>query len=433
MKTLVCLIALRRAGARLLVLALLLAGARPGYGQEAGLFRLARAGQRRLCLPLQVQRNLPVVQVWLNGAGPYNFLLDTGVASSLLLSQAIADSLHLPHGQDFRVVGTGGKPTGLLAYQSPRVRVGLGRQGQEAVAPSMALLVLNGDSLNLSGYVGLPVHGILGSELFYSFVAAFEGQGTGQGRLVLTPPAAYRPPRAPHWTGLPLAIEGRKAYFTVAVRQVGDSAARPLKLLLDTGASHALSLETTSDPRLHLPAPGLPADLGHGLSGLVRGVLGRVATVDLGRYRLPTVLTSFPNAADVHARTDVFRNGSVGYELLRRFRIVIDYPHRQLWLRRGLAFGEPFEHDMAGFDVLATGPALRRYQVLGVVPGTPAAAAGLQNGDELLAVGILPVELLSLTQLTHLLRSASGTVLHLIVRHPGGELLTASVRLQRRI
>lgn len=433
MKTLVCLLALRRAGARLLVLALLLAWARPGRAQEAGLFQLADAHQRRMCLPLQVQRNLPVVQVWLNGAGPYNFLLDTGVASSLLLSPAIADSLHMPHGQDFRVVGAGGKPTGLLAYQSPRVRVGLGRQGREAVAPVMPLLVLDGDSLNLSGFVGLPVHGILGSELFHSFVASFEGQGSSQGRLVLTPAAAYRPPRNRRWAHLPLVIEGRKAYFTVAVRQIGDSVARPLKLLLDTGASHALSLETTSDPRLHLPAPGLPADLGHGLSGLVRGVLGRVATVDLGRYRLPTVLTSFPNAADVHARTDVFRNGSVGYELLRRFRVVIDYPHQQLWLRRGLAFGEPFEHDMAGFDVLAIGPALRRYQVLGVVPGTPAAAAGLQDGDELLAVGILPVELLSLTQLTHLLRSANGTVLHLVLRHPGGELHTASVRLQRRI
>lgn len=433
MKTLICLRARRRARPWLLVLALLLAGARPGHGQDASLFRLAQAGQRRMCLLLQVQRNLPVVQVWLNGAGPYNFLLDTGVASSLLLAPAIADSLHLPHGQDYRVVGAGGKPTGLLAYQAPRVRVGLGPHGQEAVAPAMALLVLNGDSLNLSGFVGLPVHGILGSELFHSFVAAFEGQVGGQERLVLTPPAAYRPPRSRRWTGLPLAIEERKAYFTVAVRQVGDSAARPLKLLLDTGASHALSLETTSDPRLHLPAPGLPADLGHGLGGLVRGVLGRVAAVDLGRYRLPTVLTSFPNAADVHLRTGVFRNGSVGYELLRRFRVVIDYPHRQLWLRRGLAFGEPFEHDMAGFDVLATGPDLRRYQVLGVVPGTPAAAAGLQDGDELLAVGILPVELLSLTQLTHLLRRASGTVLHLVVRHPGGALLTASVRLQRRI
>ncbi|TPG66573.1 aspartyl protease family protein [Hymenobacter nivis] len=433
MKMLLCLCALRRAWGRLLVLALLLAGARPGYGQGPGPFQLVRARQRCMSLPLQVQRNLPIVQVWLNGAGPYNFLLDTGVASSLLLSPAVADSLHMPHGQDFRVMGAGGKPTGLQAYQAPRVRVGLGRRGQEAVAPAMALLVLNGDSLNLSGYVGLPVHGILGSELFQSFVAAFEGQAGGQERLVLTPPAAYRPPRSRRWAGLPLAIEGRKAYFTVPVRQVGDSAARPLKLLLDTGASHALSLETTSDPRLHLPAPGLPADLGHGLTGLVRGVLGRVATVELGRYRLPTVLTSFPNGADVHARTDVFRNGSVGYELLRRFRVVIDYPHRQLWLRRGLAFGEPFEHDMAGFDVLATGPTLHRYQVLGVVPGTPAAAAGLQDGDELLAVGILPVELLSLTQLTHLLRSTSGTVLHLIVRRPGGALHTASVRLERRI
>ncbi|OGX91189.1 retropepsin-like aspartic protease [Hymenobacter coccineus] len=198
MKMLICLYVLRRACVRLLVLALLLAGAQPGYGQEAGLFRLAQARQRHMTLTLQVQRNLPIVQVWLNGAGPYNFLLDTGVASSLLLSPTVADSLQLPHGQDYRVMGTGGRPTGLLAYQAPRVRVGLGRHGQEAVAAAMPLLVLNGDSLNLSGYVGLPVHGILGSELFASFVAAFQGQAGGAGaagaHAAGAVPAAPQPP-----------------------------------------------------------------------------------------------------------------------------------------------------------------------------------------------------------------------------------------------
>ncbi len=416
-----------------LLLALLLAPAlaRPGRAQEAGPFRLERARQRRVLLPLQVQRNLLVVQVRLNGAGPYNFLLDTGVASSLLLVPAIADSLHLRHGQDYRVIGAGGTPTGLVAYQVPAVRVSLGRPGHEAVAPALSLLVLAGDSLNLSGYVGLPIHGILGSELFRSFVVAFGGGSTET--LVLMAPATFRPPKGRRWAAVPLAIEGGKAYLTVAVCQAGDSAARPLKLVLDTGASHALSLETTSDPALRLPAARLPAELGRGLSGLVRGSLGRVAAVQLGRYRLSAVLTSFPDAADVHARADVPRNGNLGYELLRRFRVLIDYSHQRLWLRPGPAFREPFEHDMAGFDLLALGPDLRRYQVLRVVPDSPAAAAGLEAGEELLAVDLAPAAALSLTQLSSLLRGANGVVLHLVLRRPDGELHAASLRLKRRI
>ena len=435
MKKLSALDGPRRAGLLLALLVLALAPARParGQGPDPGPapFRLGRARQRRVLVPLQVQRNLPLVQVRLNGAGPYNFLLDTGVASSLLIAPHIADSLRLHHGQDYRVMGAGGKPTGLVAYQAPGVRVSLGRPGQEAVAPAMALLVLTGDSLDLSSYVGVPVHGILGSELFRSFAVTLDGANPEV--LALTRPAAFRPPRGRRWTQLPLAVESDKAYFTAPVRQAGDTAARPLKLLLDTGASHALSLETTSDPALRLPAQRLAADLGRGLSGPVRGSLGRVATLQLGRYRLPTVLTSFPDAADVHQRADVFRNGTVGFELLRRFRVVVDYPHQRLWLRPGGSFHEPFEHDMAGFELLALGPALRRYQVVHVMPGTPAAAAGLADGDELLAVGVLPVGLLTLTQLSRLLRSADGVVLHLVVRSAGGELRTARLRLQRRI
>ncbi len=430
MKKLVALRPLRLLGLLLLLLAPVLA--RPGRAQEvAGPFRLGRARQRRLCLPLQVQRNLPVVQVRLNGAGPYNFLLDTGVAASLLTSTAVADSLHLTHGQDYRVVGAGGQATGLLAYQAPGVRVSLGRPGHEAVAPAMDLLVLAGDSLNLAGYVGLPVHGILGSELFRSFEVAFGGSSTEM--LILTAPAAYRSPRGRRWEAVPLAIEGSKAYLTAAVCQAGDTAARPLKLVLDTGASHALSLETTSDPALRLPAAHLPAELGRGLSGLVRGSLGRVAAVQLGRYRLSAVLTSFPDAADVHLRTEVPRNGNLGYELLRRFRVIIDYPHRCLWLRPGISFREPFEHDMAGFELLALGPALRRYQVVRVAQGSPADAAGMVPGEELLFVGMAPVGVLSLTQVSRLLRNADGVVLHLILRRPSGELHAANLRLKRRI
>ncbi|HEX8350256.1 MAG TPA: hypothetical protein VF598_09845, partial [Hymenobacter sp.] len=47
-------------------------------------FRFIRPRARRALVPFEMQRNLIVVSVKLNGKGPYNFLLDTGVNISLI-------------------------------------------------------------------------------------------------------------------------------------------------------------------------------------------------------------------------------------------------------------------------------------------------------------------------------------------------------------
>jgi hypothetical protein len=388
-------------------------------------FAFEKAGQQQVKVRFHVLRNLIVVSVKLNGTGPYNFLLDTGVGTSIITNPYLSDSLHLRHGQLFRVVGAGGEATGLLAYQTDSVRVSL----PGVVAPAMTLLVLHQDMLNLSGYIGIPIHGIMGSELFRSFVVVLRPQ---HGSLLLQDPDRYETPRSSRWTSLPLTLETNKAYLTTPVR-LSDSVTLPLKLVLDTGAGHALSLETDSDPRLKLPSPRLPAELGRGLSGVVRGNLGRVADLQLGRYRLRSVLTSFPDLGDVHSRVEVPRNGNVGFELLKRFSLIIDYPHQRLLLRPNAHFREPFEHDMCGLDLMATGPNLRRYLVLRVAPGSPAAAAGLEADEELVSINFSPASYYTLTQLSRLLHSDDGRVLFMVLRKPDGEMHTTMVRLKRQI
>ena len=388
-------------------------------------FAFDRPHRHQAHVPIQVQRNLLVVKAQLNGAGPFNFLLDTGVSTSILTASALADSLHLRHGHEFRVVGAGGLDSGMLAYQTDSVRVTM----PGIVAANMTWLVLSEDVLNLSGYVGVPIHGILGSELFRSFVVTLRPE---QGQVLLEAPATYRAPHGRQWASLPLALENNKAYLTVPV-QVTDSLTLPLKLVLDTGASHALSLELDSDPRLVAPAQRLPADLGRGLTGTVHGFLGRVDGIRLGRNVLHTVLTSFPNTADVHRRIDVPRNGNVGFELLKRFSLVIDYPHQRLLLRPNLRFNDPFEHDMCGVELLATGPNYRRFLILRVVSGSPAFAAGLEVDEELMSINFIPAEVLSLSQLDRMLHSEDGHMLFMVLRRPDGSMHATNVRLKRQI
>ncbi len=409
-------------------LALWLPGIIPALAQPAPeLFRFGQAGQHRAAVPVRTERNMLVVSAMLNGNGPYNFLLDTGIATALLTSPELAEQLHLVHGELFRVVGAGGEATGLLAYQTDHVRVTLAG-GVEA--RDMRWLVLSADALNLSGFVGLPIHGLLGSELFRSFVVAVQSDAN---RLVLYAPSAYHPPHGRRWQSLPLTLEQDKAYLTLPVA-LTDSAARPLRLVLDTGAGHALSLETAADPaHLAVPARHVAAELGQGLSGIVHGQLGRVAALHLGRYCLQAVLTSFPDTYDVHGRATVPRDGNLGYELLKRFALVIDYPHRCLLLRPNVHFGEPFEHDMSGLQVIAGGPGFQHFVVLAVRPGSPAAAAGVQAGDELLNINFAPTNALTLSQINQLLHVADGRVLLLVLRRADGELLTTTLQLRRQI
>jgi predicted aspartyl protease len=396
----------------------------------ASMFAFTRPGKQQINVPFLSPRNLIIISARLNGHGPYNFLLDTGVANSLLTDPQLADSLGLHHGSEYRLMGVGGTDSGLRAYEATGVRITL--PGAEAAATTW--LVLNSDVLNLSGYVGMPVQGIIGADLFRSFVVTIRPQ---ERMLRLTAPAAYQVPRGRRWAMLPLQFDHEKAYVTASVQQLGAAAeGLPLRLLLDTGAGHALSLETTADSRLRLPSTRLRTDLGRGLSGVVSGSLGRVAAVQLGRYYLPQVLTSFPDSTQVHERlsgTERARHGTLGYEVLKRFITVIDYPHQRLLLRPTSALREPFEHDMCGLDLLATGPSYRRYMVLRVAPGSPAASAGIAEGEELVTVNLTPTNYFSITDLNHLLHSQDGRVLFLLLRRPSGELYATKVKLKRQI
>ncbi|QKG55668.1 aspartyl protease family protein [Hymenobacter sp. BRD128] len=398
----------------------------------SGLFVFTRPGRHKAHVPYLSPRNLIIISARLNGQGPYNFLLDTGVATSLLTNPQLADLLGLAHGAEYHMQGVGGADSGLRAYEASNVRVSL----PGVAAATTTWLVLNNDVLDLSGYVGMPVQGIIGADLFRSFVVALHPE---QHELVLIAPARYKAPRGRRWASLPLVFFHDKAYVTVGVQQLGatpSTAPLPLRLLIDTGAGHALSLETTADHRLRLPDHRLRTDLGRGLSGIVSGSLGRVAAVQLGRYQLPQVLTSFPDSTQVHERlsgTERARHGSLGYEVLKRFTTVIDYPHGQLLLRPTAALREPFEHDMCGLDLLATGPSYRQYLVLRVAPNSPAASVGIAEGEELVAINLIPTQFFSITDLNHMLHSQDGRVLLLLLRRANGELYSASVKLKRQI
>ncbi|WP_324670581.1 aspartyl protease family protein [Hymenobacter sp. GOD-10R] len=430
--------AFRYRATRLLWLCLLLSGTgyaadpdRPGepggtanYSQRMP-FRFKRAKLQRVTISYELQSDLIVISAKLNGLGPFNFLLDTGAASSLITDPQVSTLLGLsPDSKAYSLAGVG-QQAPITAYRTKPVRVDIA--GIEA--PAFSFIAVTENVLDLAGLMGTPVHGILGYDLFRSFVVTIQPR---VGRITFSDPTLQAPLKGEGWTSVPILIEDSKPYLKTTIK-MADSAELPVKLVLDTGAGHALSLETSSDPRLHLPANRLRTDLGRSLSGTITGYLGRVPALQLGSYQIHSLLTSFPDSSNLSHRIQIPRNGTLGFDALRRFNIVIDYPHNQLLLRPNSAHDHAFEYDMSGAQLLATGPEYRQFLITNIAPNSAAAAAGLKPNDELLSIGVKPADGYSLAQINHLFQSGDGRAITLIVRRSDGEIFRTSLRLKRRI
>jgi hypothetical protein len=376
----------------------------------------------KLTVPFEFHRNLIIIKAYLNNQGPYSFMVDTGISISLIVDPALRDTLNLTEGRMIKVVGAG-EEEGLEALITP----GIEMKFAGVTGNNLTMAILSEDVLHLSNYLGIPVHGIIGYDLFSSFVVEINFV---EEHMVLYNPGRFRPKRKDK--PIPITIEYQKPYV-VAKGILNDSTSLPLKLVIDTGAGHGLSLEVGSDPAIQLPANILPTQLGRGLGGAIHGYLGRINRLSLDGFQLKNVLASFPEHEHVQAKLEeVKRNGNLGNEILKRFRVVFDYPNRRMILRTNRFYREPFEHDMSGVHLMAEGREFRRYIIYRIEPGSAAEAAGLQAYDEILSINFKPVTQMPITQIDKLFRSRDNQSLFVRINR-GGEQFFTMLTLRRRI
>lgn len=365
-------------------------------------------------------KNLIVLPIYLNDKGPYNFILDTGVGQLVITDPSLIDTLDLKSKRTIKVSGYGGGEE-MEAYVSTDISVSM---------PGLRLTnvptaILKSDVFNLSNYLGTKIHGLLGYPFFKNFIVDIN-YSTKRVSVRLRDKRGKKLGEA-----VPIEIIDNKPFVTAKMDTGNDLL--QVMLILDNGASHAVSLEKYNGGQFPLPEKNIPANLGVGLGGKISGRIGRASSLSLGSFSLKNVLASFPDYKYVGSKSlHKDRSGNLGADFLKRFNLTFDYMNSVMYLKKNQYFKDPFEHDMSGMEVYVEEGHPKNYVIGRIEPGSPAEKAGFQVGDQLASLDFKHASNLTLDELSSLLKSKNGRQFLFEIYREGHKILKL-LKLEQRI
>jgi hypothetical protein len=377
--------------------------------------------ENRLNIPFLTVNNLIVVPVTVNDSIRLNFILDTGVKSTILTDNSLTD-FDLSGCRPVHILGAGGQEE-VVAFVVTNVRFAL----QGITSSGMNLIVLSEDYLKLQNHLGMDIHGILGYDLFSQFVVKIDYE---RKMISLYDPETYRPNHK--YKRLDMSLFMGRPYIESIVKQ-NDGSKISANLLIDSGASHSLMLETDSDSNIYVPGKHVNTIVGWGLSGELNGFMGRIDSLKFAGFGFHEVLCTYTSdyGAGVNERIPG-RKGSIGGELLSRFTIIFDYSRKELYLKRNSNFRKAFIYNMGGVDLIASGASFKLYKVIHIIPESPAEKAGLMVNDIVLSINGEMITEMSIQEVNGYFRTRpKSRIRMLILRDQKLEMIT--FRLEKLI
>jgi hypothetical protein len=367
-------------------------------------------------LSFGTQSGLITIPVRVNGSKELRMYLDTGMSAPVvvLFHKESIDELGLKGVLPVVMAGAGGQAP-KQATLATGATIGIG-----ALEMTDQRIVVTNDSRETSEW---PVEGIIGKSLFDKYLAEIDYEKSA---LTFYEPAGAKiePGAAPISidlaTGIPL-IEG--------VVDVQGGKKLPLKLAVDIGHRSALSLNEDAAKGVLPPPRTITSIAGRGLQGVIQASIGRIASLEIGAFTLRDIPAAFlaPGTNPGLSRATVA--GNVGSLVWRRFRILLDYPGKRMFLVPNAYFKEPFPFNMAGLVLEQDRDDV--YFVRYVVENSPAGENGLKEGDKITAINGTDVRKYSYRQVLDIFNAAGKKVKLTLER--GGERLEKTLKLRRLI
>jgi len=376
--------------------------------------------KKRVTLPFETYNNLVVIPIMLNGVVPLRLVVDTGVRSTIITEKLITDILRLPYVRKITVNGPGDYII-LEAYVINNVDIVM----NGAIGSDQSILVLEEDYLNLRNHLGTEVHGMMGYDIFNRFIVGFD---YSRNVMTLHEPEYFKPPR--RYAELPLSIEDTKPYI-FAKLQINDTSIVYAKLMVDSGASHALMLNPDSHENIVIPEANIETRIGIGLGGPITGKISVIDGLEFDKFKFENVITSFPDPESYPDSIGlVYRNGTIGGELLSRFKVIFDYFNKKIYFKKNPAsYSKEFGYNMSGITVVAEGENLNVYKISHIKKGSPAERADIRINDSIASINGISDEKLELGDLYRIFNYKEGKKVKMYIRR-NGEFIRKTFKLE---
>ncbi len=362
----------------------------PGAGRPD--FTLA-GGRAAIDVPFEVRDGHMFITVALNGKGPFRMLLDAD-RGNVLSPRAMAALGVQPQG-NFGTAGAGEDQQEVGVARIEHFDAGgVGVDGMLFAAIDVTAFMSRVEGID-------DVSGIVGFELFKRFPIKLDYQ---RARATFYDPSRFT------YSGGGVDVPVKLREHTPVVEGSLD------------GFKGAFAIDTSSRGSVSLTAPfvdrnglvkryGATQSFVSGVSaeGYSHSLLARASSLKLGTVDIAKPVVAL--ATQAGTSTDPGNvAGSVGYGILRQFNITFDLPNGTLYFEKNASFGQPDTFDRSGMWIErnATG-----FEVIDVVKDGPAAKAGLNPGNVIVAVDGKPSTGLPLAAFRQDLKAVPGTKLKL--------------------
>lgn len=299
--------------------------------------------KKKVVLHFKLINNLIFIPIKLNGV-ELTFLLDTGVEETILFSLEEQEKVQFYSVEKIKLRGFGNEEP-IEGLKSSNNQLSLPNMVDE----DHELIIVLDQNFNFSSQIGIPVNGIIGYHFFKNHLVEIDYDAK---KIIIYDENKRSRKRIENkFSSFDISMENHKPY-TVAAIDLMEHKKVPVKLLIDTGNTDAVWLFQNVSEEIKVPPKNFIDYLGRGLSGDIFGKRARINNLKIGDFNLETPIASFPDSSSVANVNFVKqRTGSIGGEILNRFKIIFDYQNNKMHLKKGRDFDLPFNYNMSGIEI----------------------------------------------------------------------------------
>lgn len=295
-----------------------------------------------------------------------NFIFDTG-ASATFLDSATAMRLNISTGKDIRTVRGMGGVQRIVLSKNHSLTIG------NLVEDSMDIYLM--DIEILSYLYGKQIHGIIGLPLLKKYITKINYD---KKEISFWSFGKTKYPRSG------FSIKPNIQTFAYHVTEIEDYKKVLFSYMFDSGAALTVlfSSQYVNEKQFLQPHRNTYKKTLQGLGGDIEFDISLMKHFTFGKYRFKNIpvnifddennITSYP-----------LNGGLLGNEILRRFNAIFDYNAKVFHFTPNKNYRDPFDYAYSGLELYL----INNKLIVGdVSENSPAQKAGLQQGDEIIAI-----------------------------------------------